>query len=151
MSREASLSQALIPSFPFSPAEGCEHGRPTWYCVPQCPSGRPERCPAGGNPQLGTPGERQTEHLTFFPRAPPHGATEDARADSTRQRGGPEDVGKGSKATQQAEENSSDIIHCLIGSESPRKNGAQRDYTSTCISCYPGDPLCGPPLCWTSC
>lgn len=144
MSREASPSQALILSSPVSPAGGCEHGRPARHCVPRCPSGRPERCPAGENPQWGTPGKRQTEHA---PRS--YGR---CQGDSTRQKRRPrvwKERGQGH--TQQAEETSSDLIHQLIGCEDPRQKGVKRAYTLfTCISCYPEEPFCGPALCWAS-
>lgn len=147
--KPGSNPQFLPPSV--SPAEGCELGRPAWHCVPQCPSGRPERCPAGENPQWGTPGKRQTEHLTFSPRASPMELWKVPGLTPIDRRGGPEDGGKGSKATQQAEETSLDIIYHLMGSESLGHKGVQRAYTSTCTSCYPEHHFCGPTLCWALC
>lgn len=102
-----------------------------------------------GKSTMGYTWEETNRAPHFLSQCIPHGAMEGARG--IDRRGGPEDGGKGSKATQQTEETSLDIIYHLMGSESLGHKGVQRAYTSTCTSCYPEHHFCGPTLCWALC
>lgn len=63
-------------------------------------------------------------------------------------RGGPEDGGKGSKATEQAEKKTLQTSFTALLAQDKREC---REPTLPPASRYSEDPFCGPTLCWTSC